>query len=210
MSRLKETQIGDASWPEDVDNVQVFPSAAFFFVGGGEGGVALAILCSKIWMHFCCCCCCFIIGINDCMALYFNTKMPNPMLHLTSHSSLPTTLSKFSPAFHVPICLNPIKHIWDKLDRCVQGRVSAPANVPELFQTLQQELVAVPVQVTHILMQSMSKRCWTVVNSREHLLLICMSFSHKIPTDWTVSWMRRVLKSSTFTWINCKMKFDEL
>ena len=45
---------------------------------------------------------------------------------------------------------------------------------------------------------------------RTHPVLMCVSFSRKIPSDWTFSWTRRVLKSWTLTWINCKMKYNEL
>ena len=44
---------------------------------------------------------------------------------------------------------------------------------------------------------------------RTHSLLMCVSLSRKIPSDWTFSWTKRVLTSWTLTWTNCKMKFDE-
>ena len=44
---------------------------------------------------------------------------------------------------------NPNKHTWNKLDRCIQGSVNAPANVCELLQALKQEWVAIPAHVIH-------------------------------------------------------------
>ena len=62
--------------------------------------------------------------------------------------------------------LNPIERIRDKLDRHVQGRVNAPANVTELFQAHQQEWVAIAAQVIHNLTQSMPRRRQAVIDSQ--------------------------------------------
>ena len=56
---------------------------------------------------------------------------------------------------------------------------------------------------------------WEILGSywfwtRTHPLLMCMSTSHKIPSDCTFFLTRRVLKSWTLTCSNCKMKYDEL
>ena len=46
------------------------------------------------------------------------------------------------------------------------------------------------------------------LSKRTHPLLMCVSLSRKIPSDWTFYWMRRVFKSWTLTWINFKMKYE--
>ena len=75
-------------------------------------------------------------------------------------------MSKFSPGLPcAQISLDPVEYTWDELDRRVWGRVNTPVNVLELFQALQQEWVAIPVQVIHNLIQSMPKRCWAVIDS---------------------------------------------
>ena len=60
---------------------------------------------------------------------------------------------------------------------------------------------------------------WEVLSSywfsrRTYPILTCESLSRKIPSDWTfsvtISWTRSVLKSGTLTWINYKIKLDEL
>ena len=83
------------------------------------------------------------------------------MQYAMPRSSSPPTTSKFSPRLPYPqINVNPIEHIWDELDRRVEGRVNARASVRELFQSLQQECVAIPAQMIHNLLQSMPKTWW--------------------------------------------------
>ena len=56
---------------------------------------------------------------------------------------------------------------------------------------------------------------WEMLDSywfsrRTHPLLIRVSLSCKIPSDWTFPWTRRVSRSLTLTWISCRIKCDEL
>ena len=82
------------------------------------------------------------------MALYFNT-MPDPRQRAKPQSSSQTTMSRILSWPYISPDLNPNTRNWNELERCVQGRVNAPANVRELFQALKQELVAIPEQVIH-------------------------------------------------------------
>ena len=61
--------------------------------------------------------------------------------------------------------LNPNRHTSNSLETWIWGRVNTPANVRELFQALKQEWVAIPAQVIHNLIQSMTKRRWAVTDS---------------------------------------------
>ena len=54
------------------------------------------------WVSFFFFFCCLTLGINRCMALYFNTTTPKPLQHATPHCSSPTTSSRFSSVFQVP------------------------------------------------------------------------------------------------------------
>ena len=135
--------------------------------------------------------CCFILGTRRCMALYFNTTISDPMQKATPHSSLPAAMFKFSLAFHVPrfkpnqthvrgvgqSCLRqserPCNHAWvvPGTQTGVDGHASAGDSPPGPVRALE--------------MRSSYWFSW-----KTHHLLICVSLSRKIPTDWTaVSWM---------------------
>ena len=111
----------------------------------------------------------FFVCVKCCMALYFNMTMPDPKHHATSHSSSPMIMSKILPWHSMSPDLNPNKHTGNRLERCVRGKVNAPATVCELFQALKQEWVAIPAQVIDNLIQSMPERCWAVIDSRGHI-----------------------------------------
>ena len=55
--------------------------------------------------------------------------------------------------------LNPIEHLWDELGRRVQQRRPPPANLAQLFLSLQQEWDAVPQAFLRTLVNSMPQRC---------------------------------------------------
>lgn len=55
--------------------------------------------------------------------------------------------------------LNPIEHLWDELGRRLQQRRPRPANLNELFLSLQQEWDAVPQAFLRKLVNSMRQRC---------------------------------------------------
>ena len=55
--------------------------------------------------------------------------------------------------------LNPNTHTWNELAKRAPGRVNAPANSCELFQTLKHEWVAIPAKAIYNPIQSMPERC---------------------------------------------------
>ena len=55
--------------------------------------------------------------------------------------------------------LNPIEHLWDELGRRLQQRHPPPANLAQLFLSLQQEWAAVPQAFLRTLVNSMRQRC---------------------------------------------------
>ena len=52
--------------------------------------------------------------------------------------------------------LNPIKHLWDELDRRVRRRDNLPSSVPELEQALLQEWNNIPQKTVNNLINSMT------------------------------------------------------
>ena len=161
------------------------------------------VYCSKIGTLFFY----FILTIKRCMALYFNTITPDPMHHATPHSSSLTTTSKFPPGVPCPQIstqLNTFGRSWT-----------------DVFQA-----EWTPLQTWESCSRHSSRSGWPsqhittwsrpgpwdaeqILILEEDGSLICVSPSHKIPTDYTASWMRRLLESSDLTWINCKMKCGE-
>ena len=61
--------------------------------------------------------------------------------------------------------LNPIKHVWDLLDRRVRARAIPPRNVRELAGALVEEWGNISEQELANLVQSMRRRCTTVLNA---------------------------------------------
>ena len=55
--------------------------------------------------------------------------------------------------------LNPIEHLWDELGRRLQRRRPPPANLAQLFLSVQQEWGAVPQAFLRTLVNSMRQRC---------------------------------------------------
>ena len=117
--------------------------------------------------------------------------------HTTPYSSSPTTASRFSLAFHVPrfkpsrtllgwvgqTCSRQSERPW-KLARVVWG-TRAPAGVSD-------HPSASDSQSDPVHAQEMLSSYW--FSRRTNTLLIWVSPSRKTRTDWTVSWMRTVLK----------------
>ena len=134
-----------------------------------------------------------------------------PMQHAAPHSSSPTTTCKILSWSSVSTDLNPNKHTWNELERCAWGRVSALQMCVSCFR--HSSRIGWPSQ--HRWFKTWSSPCLRdagqlLILEEDTPLLMCMSLSHKIPSDWTFSWTTRVLKAWTFTWMNCKMKYDEL
>ena len=92
------------------------------------------------------------------MVLYFNTDNTRPRAAHHTIQLLANNNGQSLPWFLMSPGLNPIQHVWVNLDKRVRGRVTAPANVRELFQALQQEWVAIQAEVSHNLIQSQPKR----------------------------------------------------
>lgn len=55
--------------------------------------------------------------------------------------------------------LNPTEHLWDELGRRLQQHRPLPANLGQLFESLQQEWAAVPQAFLCTLVNSMQQRC---------------------------------------------------
>ena len=146
--------------------------------------------------------------MKHCMELYFNTTAPDPMHHATSHSSLPTT-SWFSPGLPYPKILTQSNTFGTNY-----------TNVIEAETTPLQTCVSCSRHSSRSGSPSQSKwfTTWSSPSLRdaEQLLIfeedkfptVSRFPSRKIPTDWTVSWTKRVPDSWTFTYINSKMKFQ--
>ena len=61
--------------------------------------------------------------------------------------------------------LNPIEHVWDLLDWRGRARAIPPRNVRELAGALVEEWGNISQQELANLVQSMSRRCTTVLNA---------------------------------------------
>jgi Transposase and inactivated derivatives len=61
--------------------------------------------------------------------------------------------------------LNPIEHVWDRLNRSVHGRPVPPQTLQDLEQTLVEEWNLIPQRDFHRLIRSMSHRCHAVINA---------------------------------------------
>ncbi|GFW49023.1 transposable element Tcb2 transposase [Trichonephila clavipes] len=62
--------------------------------------------------------------------------------------------------------LNPIEHVWDFLGRRLAARTSPPVTIRELRLALQDEWAAMPQQLIHTLILSMSRRSETCLAAR--------------------------------------------
>ena len=61
--------------------------------------------------------------------------------------------------------LNPIKHLWDELDRRVRRRDNPPSSVPELEQALLQEWNNIPQMTVNNLINSMTRRVQSALDA---------------------------------------------
>ena len=59
----------------------------------------------------------------------------------------------------------PGSHVWDLLDQKVRARAIPPRNVPELAGALVEECGNISQQELTSLVQSMRRRCTTVLNA---------------------------------------------
>jgi transposase len=59
--------------------------------------------------------------------------------------------------------LNPIKHLWDHLDKRVHQRQPAPQTLDQLCQILEQEWRTIPINNIRELIESMPRRCRAVL-----------------------------------------------
>ena len=127
------------------------------------------------------------------------------MQHATPHSSSPTTTSKFPLAFSVPRFKTKQTQL-NELERHVPGRVTAPANVRELFQPLRQERVVILARVIHNLVQSMPERLSSYWFSRKtRPLLMCMPLSCKIRVTQLLNWREACYNHEPWPVINLDM-----
>ena len=62
--------------------------------------------------------------------------------------------------------LNPIEHLWNQLDKCVRQRQPPPQTLDQLRQMLQQEWRTIPRNNVRNLIESMPRRCTTVLVAR--------------------------------------------
>jgi transposase len=59
--------------------------------------------------------------------------------------------------------LNPIKHLWNHLDKGVHQRQPAPQTLDQLCQILEQEWRTIPINNIRELIESMPRRCRAVL-----------------------------------------------
>ncbi|GFV40709.1 transposable element Tcb2 transposase [Trichonephila clavipes] len=62
--------------------------------------------------------------------------------------------------------LNPIKHVWDALGRCIAARLHHPENTQQLKQMLIEEWGLLPQKMLHQLVLSMRRRCEATIAVR--------------------------------------------
>lgn len=62
--------------------------------------------------------------------------------------------------------LNPIEHLWDELDKRVRRRQNQPQTLVQLRNVLQQEWRRIQQRTIKTLIESMSRRCRTVIAAR--------------------------------------------
>ncbi|KAJ8865613.1 hypothetical protein PR048_033133 [Dryococelus australis] len=62
--------------------------------------------------------------------------------------------------------LNPIEHLWNKLDRRVRARQARPKSIAQLMEWLQEEWRRIPVDVLQTLVESMRDRVAAVIAAR--------------------------------------------
>ncbi|KAJ4439779.1 hypothetical protein ANN_07907, partial [Periplaneta americana] len=62
--------------------------------------------------------------------------------------------------------LNPIKHLWDKLDRRLRSREMRPTSIVQLSAMLQEEWRRIPVDILQKLVESMPDRMAAVIATR--------------------------------------------
>ncbi|KAJ8887155.1 hypothetical protein PR048_013370 [Dryococelus australis] len=62
--------------------------------------------------------------------------------------------------------LNPIEHLWDKLDRRMRARQALPESIAQLMKWLQEEWQRIPMDVLQTLVESMPDRVAAVVAAR--------------------------------------------
>lgn len=61
--------------------------------------------------------------------------------------------------------LNPIEHVWDKLDRCIRKRPVPPQTLQQLSEALLEEWDNLPQQDIRRLIRSMQNRCQAVISA---------------------------------------------
>ena len=145
----------------------------------------------------------FYFGHQTLYGAVFQHGNTRPYAAYYTTQSLTNNNVQIFPCLPCPqISLNPFEYALEELDRCVRGNVNVPANVHELVRALQQALVTIPVQVIHNLIQSMSKRCWAVIDSWGQPPL------PPLP-NWIVSLSPKILIKLFLGWEEVKiMNFD--
>ncbi|KAJ8875559.1 hypothetical protein PR048_023455 [Dryococelus australis] len=69
--------------------------------------------------------------------------------------------------------LNPIKHLWDELDRRVRARQARPKSIAQLMEWLQEEWRQISVDALQTLVESMPERVAAVIAARVYHTLLC-------------------------------------
>jgi len=62
--------------------------------------------------------------------------------------------------------LNPIEHIWDKLEQRVQARPSRPTSLPDLTNVLLEEWSKIPINTLLNLVESLLRRFEVVIAAK--------------------------------------------
>ncbi|KAL6465422.1 hypothetical protein MHYP_G00255550 [Metynnis hypsauchen] len=86
--------------------------------------------------------------------IFMNNNAPAHQGRIIRERLLKTGVPQMEwPAFSPD--LNPIKNLWDQLNRCVEARNSVPQNLKDLRAALQEEWDAKPQQTISRLVNSM-------------------------------------------------------
>jgi hypothetical protein len=71
--------------------------------------------------------------------------------------------------------LNPIKHLWDELERQLQARPNRPTSVPDFTNALVAEWKQVPAAMFQHLVESLSRRVEGVIESNPCYISVCIN-----------------------------------
>ncbi|KAJ8873339.1 hypothetical protein PR048_026973 [Dryococelus australis] len=115
-------------------------------------------------------------GLEGCQ----DGGLQRPLLMTMPGAMFQGLLCSGTPTKMVPI--NPIEHLWDKLDRQVRARQAWPKFIAQLMEWLQEEWRRIPVDVLQTLVESRPDRGprHALCSSRLHFLLAKSFFEYHL------------------------------